>query len=228
MRGEGRMERRGFDGTQRTACLSSSPRVDPAAEEAYPLRYRARANFASIPSISSNVDPATTIFPSGWIANPRAKSNPLLNLVVALPLPPNDVSREPSHRYRARANRAAAPLYPALPAATIFPLAWIATSLAASSSRVNLEMTLPSPSNVASAFVERFARAGDGGDRPSRADRRGATRRVRRRARASLPESRPRPGHGAVRGRPAPGFLRRGRERHQPAHRGGARDPRGG
>ena len=81
------------------------------------------------------MDPATTIFPSSWIANPR-EVEPESILVVALPLPPNDGSREPSTGI-ARGRTARRRRYPALPAATIFPSVWIARRRE-SSSRVNL------------------------------------------------------------------------------------------
>src|SRR6266536_2611657 len=121
--------------------------LNVASREPFVL-YRARANLGLEPSIPAA--PAATIFPSALMARSRPLSRFGVKSVVTLPSPPNVASREPLVLYRARANFALDPPNPATPAATIFPSAWMATSIAHSAFGVKLVVTLPSPLNVVS------------------------------------------------------------------------------
>src|SRR6266536_1027999 len=117
--------------------------------------YRARANFWW----ETEESPAVTIFPSAWMATARAMS--LLSAakwVVTLPSPPNEVSSFPSELYRARANLSLERWE--FPAATIFPLAWMATAWAPSSlPAAKWVVTLPSPPKEVSSFPSALYRA---------------------------------------------------------------------
>src|SRR6266542_2452664 len=121
--------------------------LNVASREPFVL-YRARANLGLEPSIPAA--PAATIFPSALMARSRPLSRFGVKSVVTLPSPPNVASREPLVWYRGRANFALDPPNPATPAATIFPSAWMARSIAHSAFGVKLVVTLPSPLNVVS------------------------------------------------------------------------------
>src|SRR6266511_1432733 len=132
-------------GVKSVVTLPSPPNV--ASREPLVL-YRARANFALDPP--NPATPAATIFPPGWMATEIAASSFGVKSVVTVPSPLNLASREPLVFYRARANFALDPPNPATPAATIFPSAWMARSIAHSAFGVKSVATFPSPLTVVS------------------------------------------------------------------------------
>jgi hypothetical protein len=109
------------------------------------LVYRATAKSVSEPL---DAHPASTIFPSPWIAIASAWSSLARIGSVRITPPLKVLSSEPSRLYRATAKSSGAP-FVIHPAATIFPSGWIATAAQCPSVLVSLRM--PSPSNEVSS-----------------------------------------------------------------------------